>query len=327
MKKQYNVLIVPAGSGIAVAAIKSLRRDQKIKVISADVNKLAPGLYISHKGYLVPPFSDVSFFFIIKEISKKEKVDVIIPALDTILYDFSNRKEGWEKIGVKVLISLPETIKITRDKWRTYLKLKEVIPLPRSFIRKEDIDIDFPLLIKPRDGSGSKDIHKVTSREELDFFYRRVPNPIIQEYLEGKEYTIDCLTNMDGNLLLYVCRERIEIKAGVSVKGRIIQNKMLESFAEKLSEKIKFCGPFFFQVKEDKNGVPKLTEINPRISGTMSFSSFSGPNIHSLAVRTCMGEKVAIPPKKNHRLYISRYWEDVYLTENQIERFLERIGE
>jgi len=313
-----NVLVVPAGSGMAVAAIKALKQDKTIKIISADVNKLAPGLFLSHKGYIIPPFDNRMFYSKLGKIIERENIDVIIPALDTILQEFSKRKKEFENMGTKVLVSEPKTIEITRDKWKTYNELEKVIPVPKSFIKIEDINIDYPLFIKPRSGSGSQWAYKVNSKKELDFFYDWIENPIIQEYLEGKEYTIDCLADMDGNLLLSIPRERIETKSGISIKGQIIRNEELEKMAKKVAQKLKFCGLFFFQTKEDKEGVPKLTEINARIAGTMCLSSFSGANIHSLAVRLCMGEKIEIPTVKNG-LYITRYWEEIYLTRGLID--------
>jgi carbamoyl-phosphate synthase large subunit len=324
MKEQCNVLIIPGGSGMAVAAIKALAQDKKIKIFSADSNKLAPGLYLASKGYVIPPFDSRQFYPKLKGIIKKDKIDIIIPALDTILLSFSQRRKEFEEIGSKVIVSQPETIRITRDKWITYRRLKDVIPLPKTFIRKEDVDVDYPLIIKPRNGSGSKDVYKVESKYELEFFYSRVPNAIIQEYLEGKEYTVDCLADMNGNLLLCIPRERIETKSGISTKGRIKKDARLEDMAKKIANSINFSGPFFFQAKEDKEGIPKLTEINPRISGTMSLSSSSGPNIHSLAVRIFMGEKVKIP-KIKYGLYVTRYWEDIYLTEKEIDKLIEEV--
>jgi carbamoyl-phosphate synthase large subunit len=321
-----NVLIVPAGSGMAIAAIKALRLDKDMRITSADGDKLAPGLYLSHRGYIVPPFRTEAFYSTLKKIIKKEKVKVIIPALDTILLDFSKRKRDFESVGAKVLVSNPEAIEIARDKWKTYVDLKNIMPLPRSFIRKEDIDIDYPLNIKPRSGSGSQQVYKVNSKEELEFFFDRVENPIVQEYLRGKEYSVDCLSDMNGKLLLCISRERIETKAGISVKGRITKDKRLEDIAKNFASKLRFTGPFFFQAKEDGNGVPKLIEINARIAGTMCLSSFSGPNIHSLAVRLCIGERVKIPEIR-YGLYVTRYWEEIYLTDEEISEKICSINE
>lgn len=325
MEKQYNILIVPGGSGMAVAAIRALKQDPNFRIVSTDTDKLSAGLYLSDKSYLVPPFNDESFYGVIKEIAKKEKIDVIIPALDSILLFFSEKKNEFAELGIKVLISEPETINITRDKWLTYNKLKETVLFPKSFIEKKNVNIGFPLLIKPRDGSGSVNIHTINSKEELDFYYPRTPNPIIQEYLEGKEYTIDCLADKKGNLLFCVPRERIATKAGISTKGRIVKNETLENMAKKISQTLNFFGPFFFQAKEDAKGIPKLLEINSRIAGTMSLSSFAGPNLHCLAVRMCMDEEVHIP-KINYGLYVTRCWEDIYLNEGEIkERLSEKL--
>ena len=94
--------------------------------------------------------------------------------------------------------------------------------------------------------------------------------------------------------------------------------------AQNLAKELKFYGPFFFQAIEDEEGVPRLTEINPRIAGIMSLSSSSGVNIHSLAVRMCMGEEIEIP-KINYGLFMTRYFEDIFLMEKDIENKIEEI--
>jgi len=323
MIKHYNVLIIPAGSGMAIAAIKMLKRDKKIRVISADADRLSPGLYLSHKGYVVPRFNDSGFFPSVMKIIEKEKINLIIPALDTILLDFSEKKKEFERIGVKVMVSSPETIMITRDKWKTYNALKGIVPVPRSFLRKKDIDIDFPLFIKPRHGSGSNFAYRVDSKEELDFFYKRIDKPIIQEYLGGKEYTVDCLADTEGKLIIAVPRERISTKAGISVKGKIVKNDQLEEMAKKISRRLNFSGPFFFQAKENDEGVPHLTEINARISGSMSFSSSAGPNLHVMAVKIFMGERITTKPKIKYGTYFTRYFEEICLSETSLNELIE----
>ncbi|MGZ7135988.1 MAG: ATP-grasp domain-containing protein [Methanobacterium sp.] len=324
MNNKYNIFILPAGSGMAIAAIKALNHDKKIRIISADMNKLAAGLYISDKGYLIPPFNDQLFYTEIEKIIEKEDIDVVIPALDTILQDFSNKKQYFNELGTKIMISEPNSIGIGLDKWKTYKKMKDIIPIPRSFIHVEDVDVDFPLLIKPRDGSGSENVFKIDDVEELNFFFKRVPNPIIQEYLSGNEYTVDCLADNYGNLLISIPRKRIETKAGISVKSQIVKYRELDNIAKKIAENIKFSGPFFFQVKEDDYGNPKLIEINPRISGTMSHSSHSGANLHKLAIQLLMKEKIKIP-KINYGTYLTRYWEEIYLDYNSMKDNLEEI--
>ena len=320
-----NLLIIPGGSGMAIAAIRALKEEKTFRIITADSDKLSPGLHLADKGYKVPRFDDKSFVSAVKNVIKKEKIDIIIPALDPILFHFANNKEEYEETGAKVIISPIETIEANRDKWQTYNLLKGKIGLPVSFVEKEKVDIPFPLIIKPRDGSGSINVFKITNKEEFDFYCPRVPKPIIQEYLPGKEYTIDCLADRNGKLLLCIARERIETKAGISTKGKIVKSEKLEEMAGKIALAMRFYGPYFFQAKEDGQGIPKLTEINPRIAGTMSLSSASGANIHVLAVKIALGEQVTIPTVKTG-VYISRYLHDIYLDEEKLKKIEEENG-
>lgn len=321
MAKKIKVLMVPAGSGIAVAAISALLQDKNIKIISADSDILAAGLHLADKGYIIPGFLDKTFLPAIDAIVKKEKIDVIIPALDTILLEFSELKPYFENQGVKVLVCDPETIKITRDKWKTYTALLGIVPLPKSFIDKQEIDVPFPLFMKPRGGSGSKGIHVINSAEDLDFYYKKTENPIIQEYLPGREYTVDCLADRNGKLLATICRERLQITNGITTKGRIVKNTQIEKIAKKVSSHLKFSGPFFFQAKEDAAKKPKLIEINARMAGTMSLSSHSGVNIHALAVKMIMGKKITIG-KIKYGMQVTRYFKDIYLPDKKNNHIL-----
>jgi carbamoyl-phosphate synthase large subunit len=313
---KIKTLVLPAGSGMAITAIKALMQDQDITVIAGDIDKLAPGLYLSQKGILLPPFNDNNFFDKVKELVVKERITVIMPALDTILLEFSKRVDEFRQLGVQILVSDPETIRVTRDKWETYLCLKDTILMPKSFIKKQEIDFDFPLFIKPRDGSGSKNTYIIKSKKELDFFYDYLRNPIIQEFLPGTEYTIDCLADMQGKLITCVIRQRLEIRDGISTKALIVHNSELERMSKDLSRKLQFKGPFFFQAKEDRNGKPRLIEVNARIAGTMCHKSFYESNFHCLAVKLSRGKTVSIPRIK-YGLYISRHWEEMYLKEDK----------
>lgn len=317
--KKINILIIPAGSRIALGIIKFLRKEKNIRIISADCDKLAPGFYLSARSYLVSPFSIKSCFFRdLKKIIQREKIDLIIPALDPLLNIFTESKDFFDNLGVRILISPPETIFATRDKWQTYKLLKDIIPLPKSFIDKKKINVPYPLFIKPRDGSGSTDVYKVNSREELNFYWKRIKNPIVQEYLEGNEYTVDCLTDMEGKLLFSIPRLRSDTKAGVSVKGKVVKNRKIEEIAKKITQKIKFNGPFFFQLKE-KNGILKLIEINARFGGGMPLSATAGPNIYLLSIKLFLGQEIKKIPKIKYGLYFTRFDEEIYLTEKQIK--------
>jgi len=327
MKDQINVLVTPAGSGMAIVAIKALLRDRKVRVIAADMNRLAAGLFLAHKGYIVPPIYDDLFFDEIKQIIRREKVHVILPCLDTFLLPFSKKGKEFNEIGSELILSPTKTIRICRDKWLLYENLHKSISMPRSVIPRTDqslssnVDVirkntGFPAVIKPRAGSGSKNIFIANDANELKLFLRKVPNPIIQEHVIGEEYTVDMLVNKKHEPLAIVPRRRLEVKAGISVKGAIEMNKKIIDVGRKVCNTLEFFGPVNMQViVDEKDSDLKVTEVNPRIAGGMSLTIAAGINMPLISVYLALGKKMKIKPVQNN-FYMSRYFEEITFTES-----------
>src|SRR5205823_13699461 len=78
---------------------------------------------------------------------------------------------------------------------------REGIPAPRQLDLGGAIagrnGFAFPVALKPRFGSGSVGVHIVRDLDELHFYARRVPEPLLQEYVEGIEFTLDVLVGPD----------------------------------------------------------------------------------------------------------------------------------
>jgi len=304
---------------MAMSALKSLMMSDGLEIVVADSDPLAPGLHFGFKSFLLPSIEDERFFPCLEEMLVTENVDVFIPCLDTFLIPVARNRSRLERLGVKVMISPEESIELSRDKWKMYERLKGKVPMPYSWVDAGEIpDAEFPLFVKPRDGSGSINAYRVDSREELIFYMERLDNMIIQEYLPGREFTVDCITDLDGNLIASSPRERIKTKAGICTISRTVDYPELDEIAEMIAKEIDMSGPFFFQVKEDKEGKPKVTELNIRLAGTMALTTEAGVNIPLLATMMLLGEDVKTDLKPKKGLYLARYWEEVYLTDEQI---------
>ncbi len=115
------------------------------------------------------------------------------------------------------------------------------------------------------------------------------------EYLPGKEYTIDCFTDRNGELKFAGIRQRKRIKSGISVNS--ITQKLpdeIKKIALEINRKLKFQGMWFFQVKIDACGNYKLLEMAPRIAGTMCLYRNQGINFALLSVYDKMGYDISI---------------------------------
>ena len=84
--QRTNVLILPVGSGMAVAAIQAIRHDKSIRLVGADLNPLAAGMYLVDKAYVVPLLRAENFFQSLYDIIASERISVVIPALDQFLF-------------------------------------------------------------------------------------------------------------------------------------------------------------------------------------------------------------------------------------------------
>jgi carbamoyl-phosphate synthase large subunit len=300
---------------MAVTAIKALRKHSDVRIVATDIDELSPGLHMADTGYIVPPFDNDEYMNAILEIVEREDIDVVVPALDPILKRFAADRADFADYDAAVLVSPPETLDITQDKWKTYQHLTEILPLPQSWNNVDDVDGDGEYFVKPRGGSGSEDIHRVTSRTELEFYCERVSNPIIQDYLPGNEYTIDSLTDRNGALLACVPRLRKEITSGISTKVEVVENEQLVNLAQCVAGELTFTGPFFVQAKVDKNGVLRVIEIGARIAGTMC-QEFVNPSLQYLSILQLTGKQVP-EPTVNFGSQVSRYWDEQYFNEGE----------
>ncbi|OQX84413.1 MAG: hypothetical protein B6D63_04715 [Candidatus Latescibacteria bacterium 4484_7] len=315
-----RILIVPIGSGMAMSALKDLSKADDLEIIVADSDPVTPGMNMGFPSFVVPSIEDEEFFPVLEEIIVREKIDLVIPCLDTFLIPFARRRADIERLGAKVMTSPTEALELSRDKWEMYTRLEGKVPQPKSSIDPSIIDeLRYPIFIKPRDGSGSINAFKVENREEAEFYLSRISNPIIQEYLPGREYTVDCIADMNGRLLSASPRLRIRTKSGICTISKTVSNALLEEAAGKITEEIPVNGPFFFQAKEDESGLPKLTEINIRLAGTMALTTRAGVNIPLTAVRIFLGQKTPPIGRTKKGLYLARYWEEIYFSETQLE--------
>jgi len=321
---KINILITSVSRKVwLVKAFKDALRQEGVdgKVISADINNLSAGLYVSNRYYLVPPSYDQSFIPTILGICKKENIKLVIPTRDGELLLFAKSKEKFEKQGTHVMVSNPEIIEICNDKYKFYqFLLKNNIPTPKTYL-SEQIDFSsthYPLFVKARYGSGSKSVFKVENEEELKFFINYVPSPVIQEFANGKEYTIDLLSDFNGKVVTVIPRERIETFCGESYKGKTIKDMKMIEYAKNLAEKLGTIGHITIQCIKNDEGI-KFIEVNPRFGGGAILGIKSGANTPLLILRLINGKRIEPQIGEfKENLIMLRYTEDLFIQNGEV---------
>jgi predicted ATP-grasp superfamily ATP-dependent carboligase len=291
--KKYNVLIFPAGSEIGLEILNSLKYNLHFNVYGAsgmeDHAKLVYPKECYFEGDLY--INEPSFINNFNEVINRFNIDYIFPTHDSIaLYLSEHRKE----INAELICTTVETARIARSKKKMYETLKEFAFTPKTY-NIEDYISEFPVFLKPDIGEGGKHTIIAKNKYEIEEAINKKPDLIICEYLPGKEYTVDCFTDRNGELLFIGPRTRNRITMGISFHSeRIALNEEIIDIAQKLNSFFTFRGSWFFQVKEDGNGKQKLMEFAVRQSSTMGLYRQLGVNFALLSLFDYMGYDVKV---------------------------------
>jgi len=131
------------------------------------------------------------------------------------------------------------------------------------------------VFIRPRFGSGAKQCFIARNEQELAFFREYAPDPIIQEYIKGDEYTVDILADMQSHPIMVVPRRRIEARDGEIVKGVTVADAYLIQHCADITRHLHLIGLNCIQcIKRDESYF--FTEINPRFGGGITMSIKAG---------------------------------------------------
>lgn len=309
-----NVLVPGAGGPAAIGAIKSLKMcGFDGKIIATDCNPLSAGFYLADKHYVLPQASAPDFFTVAKEVIEREHIDAILPTSGFDIFPYSRHREELKAAGITAVISDIEVLEICNNKWETYNRLKEHFDLPLTSLDYRDIGL--PCVAKPRLGKGSRDIFVCRDVEELEYTSSNRQDLIYQEHLPGAEYTLDVLSDLDGTPLLAVPRLRIETRGGVSVKGRIVLDPKIQKLGMDIADVVGLIGPSCIQVKQDREGILKLVEINARMGGGTIFTTLAGANYPSMILDMVDGKELSLP--KLDEITVVRYWEEVVVDKEE----------
>lgn len=301
--KKIGVLVFPAGEINSIELHDALATCVNVELWGASSIE-RHGKYV-YKNYIsgLPMISSPDFIEKFNDLLVDKQIDVVFPTHDTVAMFLADNEE---KIQAKIIVAHKETAEICRDKEKTYNALKGGWFLPKTY----SLIDSFPVFIKPKESQGAVGAQLIRNREDIPPV--DLDKYVICEYLPGREYTVDCLTDLSGRLLGVFPRSRNRLMAGVTVSGQTeLLTEDIKQIAEFINSKLKFRGLWWFQIKEDINRKWKLLEVSTRCAGTMGLTRARGVNLPLLSVYVTMGYPVTIEQNsydvETDRTLISRY--------------------
>ena len=265
-----------------------------LTVYGADITDSAPALCFCDKTVIVPRIKAPEYIPELLRICREEKIDALIPTIDTDLLLLAQNKEKFTEIGTRTVISAPDKVALCRDKRFTADYFHSVgLKSPNPTDDVEKYTDGFPAFIKPKDGSSSIFAYKVNNIEELKSYAEQVPDYIIQPFIGGTEYTVDIFCDFDGNPIFITPRIRLAVRAGEVLKTEVVQDEKIISEMKQLIADYKPSGAITVQlIRQNETGDDYYIEINPRFGGGAPLSIKAGADSAEAMIRLLGGEKL-----------------------------------
>jgi carbamoyl-phosphate synthase large subunit len=285
--------------------------------IATDINRLAPALYHADHYVLVPRIGDPEYVPDLARLVDEHDVDLVVPLTDLDQFVLARDRE---QLGTAVLLPPADVVAQMGDKYTAHETFERLgIPSPSSWLPEQlPDDAEFPLLVKAREGFGSRHIYRADDREELDFYLARTPvGSFVQTYCQGEEFSIDVFCDFDGRCLNAIPRTMIESKGGESIKGITIKDSELIEHGRRVAEALPIWGPANIQCFRESDGSLLVTDVNPRFGGAFPLPHSAGSRYPELALALANGEEVE-PTVGEFRegMLMTRFFSHLVLTEN-----------
>jgi carbamoyl-phosphate synthase large subunit len=266
------------------------------RTVAADPSPLAPAQYAAHVRCAVPRIDDPRYITALRELCELHEVGAVLPLTDL---DIELLAQARADRHLPALVPSPEVARATYDKYETHLLLGRLnLPSPPTVLPDADLDaLEYPVMIKPRRGSGARSIHLARDAAQARFFVDYVDEPVmVQRAMGGPELSVDCLGDLHGRCLNAIPRTMLESRGGESIKGTVVRDDELTELARRTMETLAVVGPATIQVFRDPHIGLAITDVNTRFGGAFpapAYAALPGRSYPELIVAMAAGEAVA----------------------------------
>jgi carbamoyl-phosphate synthase large subunit len=294
--------------------------------IAADPNPLAPAQYAADLRVAPPRIDDPAYVPFLRDLVAEHNVGAVVPLTDLDIHVLAAASD------LPAFTPPPEICEAMYDKYRCHEVLStHGLPSPPTVLPGTEPDA-YPVMVKPRQGSGARSIHPAADRAEMEFFIGYVKEPVmVQRLMGGHEFSIDVLCDLEGRCLNAIPRTMLESRGGESIKGQVIDDAELIDLARTVAETLQFRGPGTIQVFRDPELGIAITDVNPRFGGAFAapmYAALPGRTYPELIVRMAAGERIE-PHVGEFRSghYFTRWYEQLELDEQLRPTGREMLGD
>lgn len=306
-------LLITGGGGPAAESLWDLWKVKfDLYFADIDVDRIHPSVP-RNKCLQIPRANSETFVAEIERLAIEMGIDVIISQVDEELIQL--KKLESKLTGLITLSPSVEFTEMCLDKNRLGLMLQHLnISDPKTELLSNSSEFSGKVtLFKPQFGRGSRNIY--LARNDLEFhclkkyLLNQTEKFICQEYLNGKEYTVQMLSSSSGILNAIVPLVVYE-KRGSTTHSNISTNMNIIQECKRVHEAFKPSGTYNIQlIHSSDDNRAYVIEINPRVSTTMCVSLKLGFDPVEIYLDESQDSEIKIPSRP---LILRRYWNNVY---------------
>lgn len=293
MGARTKVLVFPCGSENASEIYQALRYSLHVDLVGASsIEDHGRFRFPNYVGGL-PRIDDADFDAAFSALVATLAIDVVFATHDSVLEYLAPRAPA---MNFHLVNGDPRTASITRRKSATYDLFSDCAWTPRTFRTPEDVDA-WPIIVKPDTGQGGQNVALASGLEEARHLAGSIADPVLVEYLPGREITVDCFSDRHHRVRWVGPRTRERVKAGITMRSRALPlTPEIEAIAATIAERLTMRGPWFFQLKRDRDEAWKLLEVSGRVAGAMAVPRARGVNLPLMTIHDYLGRDVSAKP-------------------------------
>ena len=273
-------------------------------VAAADVSAYAPALYAADRSFLVPPLDDSTYIDTVIELCVRHEINLLVSVNDLELPTLALSKGRFAAVGTTVLVSDPDVIATCYDKLLAASFMQgQHIDCPRTAQSGAEAiellgsgELSLPLIVKPRLGSASlavEIVHDVaqmnaaillaesriaTAPHFVSVLHDAAYGVIVQEFIQGQEYGLDIMNDLDGNYIATSVKKKLTMRAGETDKAITVRDERIEDIGRRISQAMRHVGVIDCDLIVS-DGRAVVLDLNPRFGGGYPFSHRAGVNM------------------------------------------------
>jgi carbamoylphosphate synthase large subunit len=310
MKEHLHILVLDGGAERSSAVMRALKGRNARVTLGVGQGSASPAAASRYPDDVVrhPPLRQgQEFLAFLPDLVRNSAVDVVLPLQDEALLALQSYRAELERI-VPLAAPPADCVASALDKAVTVARARHVtdgLVTPATIMpdtAAEAVEAwtgRFPVVVKPRVGTGSEGIRLARDADELarvfELVSRQYPRPLVQEhieYLPGEKFILLYLFDDRRELRSWYCQrifldkkslrmgvDRERTRGGVALLWETHEDLNLMRRGRVLLEALGWSGLAVIDCARDRrDGRYYLFEINARLNGSSTQALRRGPN-------------------------------------------------